>query len=167
MGARDDGDQGGRRAWREGLTRARERWWDPGVVAMDARARAGGGGRTARAWCGERRREVVRELGREVVRELGSGGLVPLFGEYGLGRGGLEPEIGEYARGKRPTTMFGRRLDGAQPLREKGGKDNRDPENEENPKRECFRRPEQLPVSVSRLAIARAARGNSCTLRGE
>jgi hypothetical protein len=49
VGARDHGDQGVRHARREGLTGARERWWDREVVAGNARARAEGGVRTARA----------------------------------------------------------------------------------------------------------------------
>ena len=95
VGARDVGDQGVRRAWREGLTGLRARWWDLGVVAMDARARAGGGGRTARA------------RGGVGGGERGSCGVVSLFGECVVGRGRQTPEIGEYARGKRPTTMLG------------------------------------------------------------
>lgn len=169
MGARDVGDQGARRAWSEGLTGAREGWWDRVVVAMDAGARGGagtarasggveecggvrdaralggvvvhGGARAARASGGVAARGAehgpggraagwmraaehrsrgraagwgartgswgVREIGREVVRELGSGGLVPLFGEYGAGRGGLALEFGEYAREISPIAMLG------------------------------------------------------------
>jgi hypothetical protein len=49
---------------------------------------------------------VVRDLGRQVVRDLGRGGLVPLFGEYGLARGGRTPGIGDYGLKIRPIAML-------------------------------------------------------------
>jgi hypothetical protein len=113
VGARDVGDQGARRAWSEGLTGAREWWWDRVVVAMDARARAGGGWRTARARGGVVARGGVRAgrarggVRREGVGARGSGGLVPQFGEYGEGRGGRTPELGEYGLAMQHIAMFG------------------------------------------------------------
>jgi hypothetical protein len=94
------------------------------MVAMDARARAGGGGRTARArggvvarggvragrargGAGGARFAGVREIGCAGVRGLGSGGLVPQFGEYGEGRGGRTPELGEYGLAMQHITMLG------------------------------------------------------------
>jgi hypothetical protein len=79
VGARDAGDQGARRAWSEGLTGARARWWDRVVVAVDAHA--GGGVGTARARGGAGACGGVRAgRARGGVRREG-------VGREGVGRG--------------------------------------------------------------------------------
>lgn len=85
-----------------------------GVVGSrrDREERTREGGRRRGDREGGRRRGSTRagvpEIGREGVRELGSGGLAPLFGEYGVGLGGITLGIGEYVTAVRPTTMLGR-----------------------------------------------------------